>query len=221
VDLLLIQVRMTVNRAVLEQLEQFDLGACAVWLQQIVFAVTTRVRATILLSRINFPPHSFINSCALIFSFVTGLASHMKYWRCLARRGLNVVAVEVDPPHIYIDSPELLEYMLPALQEDCQKVDGVGQIEVIDVLPGIRRRLHLDTMMAVMEDPVLAVDGSGNLVIANAAAAAVAGMDEAALCRLTLSQVLDDAALQEELIANGFRIPSREVSCTASLSLWM
>jgi transcriptional regulator of aromatic amino acid metabolism len=93
----------------------------------------------------------------------------------LARRGLNVVAVEVDPPNIYIDSPELLEYMLPALQEDCQKVNGVGQIEVIDVLPGIRRRLHLDTMMAVMEDPVLAVDGSGNLVIANAAAAAVAG----------------------------------------------
>lgn len=130
----------------------------------------------------------------------------------LARRGLNVVAVEVDPPNIYIDSPELLEYMLPALQEDCQKVNGVGQIEVIDVLPGIRRRLHLDTMMAVMEDPVLAVDGSGNLVIANAAAAAVAGMDEAALCRLTLSQVLDDAALQEELIVNGFRIPSREVS---------
>ncbi|MDE2430900.1 MAG: ACT domain-containing protein, partial [Burkholderiales bacterium] len=87
-----------------------------------------------------------------------------------ARRGLNVVGVEVDPPNIYIDSPELLEFMLPALQADCQLVRGVGEIKVLDILPGIRRRLNLDTMMAVMEDPVLAIDATGRIVIANAAA---------------------------------------------------
>jgi len=130
----------------------------------------------------------------------------------LAQRGLNVVAVEVDPPNIYIDSPELLEPMLPALQDACRQVPGVGDIRVLDVLPGIRRRLHLDTMMAAMEDPVLAIDANGSLVIANAAAAAVAGMSEEALCRLKLREVLNDQGIQDELIGSGFRIPSREVS---------
>ena len=130
----------------------------------------------------------------------------------LAQRGLNVVAVEVDPPHICIDSPELLEAMLPALQDACRQVPGVGQIEILDVLPGMRRRLHLDAMMAALEDPVLAIDATGNLVIANAAAAVVAGMSEEALCKKRLSEVLDEAGIQDELIRAGFRMPSREVS---------
>ncbi|MFZ6690585.1 sigma-54-dependent transcriptional regulator [Undibacterium sp. SXout20W] len=130
----------------------------------------------------------------------------------LAKRGLNVVAVEVDPPHIYIDSPELLEYMLPALQADCLLVKGVGEIQILDVLPGIRRRLHLDTVMAAMEDPVIAIDRDGRVMVANAAAAAVAGTDEAGICSLTLSQILDDADIQNELIGAGFRLPSREVT---------
>ncbi|MFZ6732781.1 sigma-54-dependent transcriptional regulator [Undibacterium sp. Ji42W] len=130
----------------------------------------------------------------------------------LARRGLNVVAVEVDPPNIYIDSPELLEFMLPSLQTDCQSVRGVGEIKVLDVLPGIRRRLNLDTMMAVMEDPVLAIDASGHIVIANVAAATATRMSESSLCQRSLNQVLDDAGIQEELVNCGFRLPSREVS---------
>lgn len=129
----------------------------------------------------------------------------------LAKRGLNVVAVEVDPPHIYIDSPDLLEFMLPSLQQDCSHVRGVGQIEIVDILPGIRRRLNLDTMMAVMEDPVLAIDAYGKIVIANAAAAALAGMSEAALCRKNLQELLEDPSVLDELIANAFRVPSREV----------
>ncbi|MEB0138216.1 MULTISPECIES: sigma 54-interacting transcriptional regulator [unclassified Undibacterium] len=130
----------------------------------------------------------------------------------LAKRGLNVVGVEVDPPHIYIDSPELLEFMLPDLQSDCQQVRGVGSIGVLDVLPGMRRRLHLDTMMAAMQDPVLAIDGAGRVVIANAAAAAVAGLSEALLCQRPLREVLDDEGIEAELISAGLRLPSREVS---------
>ncbi|NDI87439.1 sigma-54-dependent transcriptional regulator [Undibacterium crateris] len=129
----------------------------------------------------------------------------------LAQRGLNVVAVEVDPPQVYIDIPELSKEMLPSLQQACQQISGVAQIQVIDVLPGMRRRLHLDTMMAVMEDPVLAIDGEARLVIANAAAAAVTGLSEAQLAQLKLSDVLDDQGLQEELLQAGLRIPSREV----------
>ncbi|MCX7220763.1 MAG: sigma 54-interacting transcriptional regulator [Burkholderiales bacterium] len=129
----------------------------------------------------------------------------------LARRGLNVLAVEVDPPNIYIDIPELSVAMLPSLQQDCDQLAGVGQIEVLDILPGIRRRLNLDTMMAVMEDPVIAIDALGRVVIANAAAAAVVGISEEALCRKTLKELLEDGAIQDELISNGFRVASREV----------
>lgn len=129
----------------------------------------------------------------------------------LAGRRLNVQAVEVDPPHIYIDIPELTEAMLPSLQADCDQLQGVGKIKVLDILPGTRRRLNLDTMLAAMEDPVLAIDGSGQIVIANAAAAQVASMSEAALCEKNLQDLLDDRQLLNELIANAFRVPSREV----------
>lgn len=129
----------------------------------------------------------------------------------LARRRLNVQAVEVDPPHIYIDIPELTAAMLPSLQADCDQLQGVGKIRVLDILPGTRRRLNLDTMLAAMEDPVLAIDGSGQIVIANAAAAQVAAMSETALCEKNLQDLLDDRQLLNELIANAFRVPSREV----------
>ena len=129
----------------------------------------------------------------------------------LARRGLNVLAVEVAPPNIYIDIPDLNEAMLPALQLDCDKVLGVGKIQVLDILPGLRRQLNLDTMMAVMEDPVIVIDSVGKVVIANAAAAAVAGMSEEALCQKTLMDLLGEATTQSELMSNAFRVPSREV----------
>lgn len=128
-----------------------------------------------------------------------------------ALRGLNVVGVEVDPPNIYIDSPELLEFMLPSLQQDCDQVRGVGKINILDILPGKRRRLNLDTMMAVMEDPVLAIDANGRVVVANAAAAAVSGMSEEILCQKSLVDLLEDTSVQEELISSSFHVPSREV----------
>ena len=129
----------------------------------------------------------------------------------LARRGLNVIAVEVAPPNIYIDIPDLIVAMLPALQMDCNQVQGVGQIQFLDILPGRRRQLNLDTMMAVMEDPVIVIDSVGKVVIANAAAAAVAGMSEEALCHNTLTDLLGEASTQSELMASAFRAPSREV----------
>jgi transcriptional regulator of aroF, aroG, tyrA and aromatic amino acid transport len=129
----------------------------------------------------------------------------------LARRRLNVQAVEVDPPHIYIDIPELQPAMLPSLQKDCLQIEGVGKIEVIDILPGTRRQLNLDTMLAAMEDPVLAIDGRGKVVIANAAAAMAAGINEQALCGKNLQDFIDEPGLQGELVANAFRLPAREV----------
>ncbi|HVL75692.1 MAG TPA: hypothetical protein VM406_06725, partial [Noviherbaspirillum sp.] len=91
----------------------------------------------------------------------------------LARRSMNVVAVEVDSSDVFIDIPELTEDLLPSLREDFLRIPGVRGISVVDVLPGARQRLHLDTLLAVMADPVMAVDAGGRVVAVNAAAAAL------------------------------------------------
>ncbi len=129
----------------------------------------------------------------------------------LARRDMNVVAVEVDSSDVFIDIPQLTESLLPPLRDDFMRVTGVLAVKVVDVLPGARRRLHLDTLMAVMADPVMAVDASGRVIAANAAAAAVADMSESELHGKALKELFDETTLQTELLEGGFRAPAREV----------
>jgi TyrR family helix-turn-helix protein len=129
----------------------------------------------------------------------------------LARRHLNVVAVEVDPPHVFIDIPELIADALPSLRADCMTVAGVNAVEVVDILPGARRRLHLDALMAAMADPVMAVDAHGGIVAVNAAAAAVANAAERDLYGRNIGELFGDANLEAELVDSGFRMPAREV----------
>lgn len=129
----------------------------------------------------------------------------------MARRNMNVVAVEVEPPNIYIDIPKLDGSELPSLRADCLGVAGVYDVQVVDILPGVRRRLHLHTLMAVMADPVMAVDASGRIVAVNAAAAAVTEMSESVLHGKTLQELFGEADLATELANSAFRVPAREV----------
>ena len=129
----------------------------------------------------------------------------------LARRNMNVVAVEVDSSDVFIDIPELTENLLPSLRADFMRVAGVLAVELVDVLPGARRRLHLDALMAALADPVMAVDADGRIVAANAAAAAVADMSESELNGKALRELFGEASLQAELLENRFQAPSREV----------
>ena len=129
----------------------------------------------------------------------------------LARRNINVVAVEVDSSDVFIDIPELDAAMLPSLREDFMHIAGVLNVKPVDVLPGARRRLHLDTLMAVMADPVMAVDATGRILVANAAAAAVAHMSETEMSGKTLDQLFNEPRLQAELVQSGFHAPSCEV----------
>ncbi|QDZ28927.1 sigma-54-dependent transcriptional regulator [Noviherbaspirillum sp. UKPF54] len=129
----------------------------------------------------------------------------------LARRNINVVAVEVDSSDVFIDSPELDERMLPDLRADFMQVAGVKDAVAVDVLPGARRRLHLDALLAAMADPVMAVDAAGRIVIANAAAASVADMSESELQGKMLQELLGEPGVQAELLQSGFHAPDREV----------
>ncbi|MFP5511860.1 MAG: sigma 54-interacting transcriptional regulator [Alphaproteobacteria bacterium] len=130
----------------------------------------------------------------------------------LALRRLNVVGVEVDPPLIHIDAPGLDPAALPALSDALQRIAGVQAVAAIDMLPGTRRRLHLDALLAALPDPVLAVDRAGSVVVASAAAAQVAGLPESRLAGLDLGELFGEPGLTRELADGAFRMSGREVT---------
>lgn len=129
----------------------------------------------------------------------------------LARRRLNLSAVEVEPPHIYIDIPALAETDLPALQSDLLAVPGTMTVTRLSVLPGVRRRLHLEALLAAMADPVLAVDGDQRIVACNAQALNVSHLSEHQLYGMNIGQLFDDAHLDQDLRDLSARGGAREV----------
>lgn len=130
----------------------------------------------------------------------------------LAERQMNVVAMEVDPPHVFIDIPELLPDGVAALRAALFQVAGVHALQVVDVLPGTRRRLHLDALLAAMADPVLALDASGCVVVANAAAQHACG--DIPLEGKPVDQLLDAGSVRPDWLAQllGAGLPVHEVS---------
>jgi TyrR family helix-turn-helix protein len=158
----------------------------------------------------NRPPDLLPVRIDIVFTDRVGIAHEIL--AVMAQKRLNVVAVEVDPPHIYIDVPELRPAGLPALRADLLGVAGVTGIAPVDLLPGTRRRLHLDAVLAAMADPVLAIDGAGGILLANAAAAAVAGAAEDTLAGRGIGDLFGSGTLQDEMVAAGFRLPLREVA---------
>ncbi|HET9645092.1 MAG TPA: sigma 54-interacting transcriptional regulator [Burkholderiaceae bacterium] len=129
----------------------------------------------------------------------------------LARRALNVSAVEVEPPHVYIEAPALDEVGFEQLRSELLEVAGVQSVDMLAILPGVRRRLYLDALLASQEDPVLAVDADGLIVVANAAAVAASRLPEQQLVGLSLKELIGDAALVDALIDHGQRVPVSEV----------
>lgn len=127
----------------------------------------------------------------------------------LGGRNLNLDAVEMVPPNVYIDAPTLSLQMLEELKDALFRVRGVEAIMVVDMLPGQRRRLQLDALLAAMSDPVLALDGNGHVLLANPALTALIGRAPAGE---TVGELFGDAALQAALLENGLRLPLREVT---------
>ena len=129
----------------------------------------------------------------------------------LARRALNVSAVEVEPPHVYIEAPALDEPGLEQLRSELMQVTGVRSVDHLAMLPGARRRLYLEALLASQEDPVLAVDAGGVVAVANAAAVAASGLPEGRLFGTPLRELIGDPAFVDALIGHGYRLPVSEV----------
>ena len=127
----------------------------------------------------------------------------------LGARNLNLDAVEMVPPNVYIDAPTLSHDVLEELKDRLFRVRGVEAITVVDILPGQRRHLQLDALLAAMTDPVLALDSAGHVLLANPALVALYGREPAGE---SIGELFSDAGLQSALLENGFRLPLREVT---------
>ncbi|WP_160286078.1 sigma-54-dependent transcriptional regulator [Pseudomonas knackmussii] len=127
----------------------------------------------------------------------------------LGARNLNLDAVEMVPPNVYIDAPELRQEVLHELHGALLRVRGVLSVQIVDMLPGQRRSLHLDALLAAMSDPVLAVDAEARVLLANPSLIELCGRQPAGE---SLSSLFDEPGLAEHLREKGFRLPMHEVS---------
>lgn len=129
----------------------------------------------------------------------------------LARRSLNVTAVEVDPPHIYIEAPALDQAGLETLRGQLMAVSGVRSVEPLGMLPGAQRRLYLDTLLASQPDPIFAIDAGGRIALANNAASIACGIDEASLIGRPIQDLIGNPELLKALIDGGYHLPVCEI----------
>ena len=141
-------------------------------------------------------------------SFIDRVGITQEVLALLGGRNLNLDAVEMVPPNVYIDAPTLSAAVLEELRGALLQVHGVQSVEVVDILPGQRRRLQLDALLAAMPDPVLAVDDRATVLLANPALLDMCNRPPEGL---SIAALFADEALQQSLLAAGFHQPLREV----------
>ncbi len=129
-----------------------------------------------------------------------------------ARRGLNVAAVEVAPPNIYLDIPGLAEDGLEEVARTLSSIEGVSTTRALDLLPGARRSLYFDALLMSLADPVLAIDREGSVQVANAAAETITGLDRERLTGAHLETLVSAPGLVTALAAHDYHLPPREVA---------
>ena len=142
-------------------------------------------------------------------SFIDRVGITQEVLALLGARNLNLDAVEMVPPNVYIDAPTLSPLVLEELHDALFRVKGVEDVRVVDILPGQRRHLQLEALLAAMADPVLALDSAGNVLLANPALVELYGREPAGQ---SVADLFADPALLGSLLEQGFRLPLREVN---------
>ncbi|MGH8351773.1 MAG: sigma-54-dependent transcriptional regulator [Pseudomonas sp.] len=142
-------------------------------------------------------------------SFIDRVGITQEVLALLGGRNLNLDAVEMVPPNVYIDAPTLSPQVLEELRDALFSVRGVQAVTVVDILPGQRRHLQLDALLAAMTDPVLALDSDGKVLLANPALIALYGREPDGE---SVAELFADPALLDTLLEHGFRLPLREIT---------
>jgi transcriptional regulator of aromatic amino acid metabolism len=146
---------------------------------------------------------------AIFFDDRVGIAQEIL--AVVAQRALNVTAVEVEPPNIYIEAPALDQAGLIKLRNQLKEVGGVRTVNAVSMLPGAQRRLYLDAVLAAQADPVFAVDANGRIILANGAAVSASGMSEEILRDTSMQDLIGDPGLFDAMVDGGYHLPVREI----------
>jgi transcriptional regulator of aroF, aroG, tyrA and aromatic amino acid transport len=142
-------------------------------------------------------------------SFIDRVGITQEVLALLGARHLNLDAVEMMPPNVYIDAPTLSPEVLEELSDALLSLRGVRTVTVVDILPGQRRHLQLDALLAAMTDPVKALDSAGKVLLGNPALKALCGREPAGE---SVAELFADPGLLAALLEHGFHLPLREVS---------
>lgn len=145
----------------------------------------------------------------ILFADRVGIAQEIL--AVLAHRALSVTAVEVEPPHIYIEAPALDQAGLNWLRDQLQQVRDIRSVDVVAMLPGAQRRLYLTALLASQADPIFAVDAMGRIIIANGAAVLASGLPEADLLGTSMQALIANPALLDAPVDGGYQMSVREV----------
>lgn len=141
-------------------------------------------------------------------TFIDRIGITQEVLALLVARHLNLEAVEMVPPNVYIDAPAIDVEVLDELRQALRSVDGVQDIQVVGMLPGQQRRLQLDALLHAMPDPLMAVDGEGKILMANPALISLVGRDPEGHF---VGELFEAPELQAAMLAHGFQLPMREV----------
>jgi len=94
-----------------------------------------------------------------------------------AQRDWNLLALEMHRFHTFVHL-ENHAVSLANIQANLRQINGILRISLVDLLPGERRRQHLDALLSQLQDLIINLDGEGRILIANAAVSQVSGIEE-------------------------------------------
>jgi TyrR family helix-turn-helix protein len=105
------------------------------------------------------------------------------------RQNWNLVRVEMHLHHTFVQLDQ--EVRLSELFSELQAIEGVLNVSEIDLLPGERRTQHLDAVLSKLQDPILDIDNTGRILLANSAATVLLGKSEQELQGLSFAHFID------------------------------
>ncbi|MCJ8298559.1 MAG: sigma 54-interacting transcriptional regulator [Pseudomonadales bacterium] len=109
--------------------------------------------------------------------------------KVFTRQNWNLISVEMHLHHTFVQ----LDHQVNSaeLMKGLQGIDGIIEVVEVDLLPGERRAQHLDAVLSTLQDPILDIDSTGRILLANSAATTLLGRAKDELQGLSLTDFID------------------------------
>lgn len=108
------------------------------------------------------------------------------------RLGMGVHGTQVAGNKTYLDVPVLYAEGLSHLVSELTALSGVSGVKQVELLPHECQRMQFAALVNAIAEPMIAVDMSARVILANAAALEVFGLDEGSLLLQSPPRSLDD-----------------------------